>query len=188
MLPPLLPTFGGLGQPPGLGITTPAGLLGPTRGRGRPLRSGRLVCFSGEEFEIVQKEVAALLKGRILVGHALHNDLKVQALGATGLSRNSVTGVALPAVSAWQSWDLSPCPPMRAARHCICCPWASWEGPPPVPQTMWPQPLLCRVPAVGSGDAALGPGFLSGLWKPMFQGLSKLVLVPFKSKLRTDKT
>ncbi|XP_077005192.1 RNA exonuclease 4 [Tamandua tetradactyla] len=31
----------------------------------------------GEEFEVVQKEVAELLKGRILVGHALHNDLKV---------------------------------------------------------------------------------------------------------------
>ncbi|XP_069333176.1 RNA exonuclease 4 isoform X1 [Eulemur rufifrons] len=31
----------------------------------------------GEEFEIVQKEVAEMLKGRILVGHALHNDLKV---------------------------------------------------------------------------------------------------------------
>uniref|UniRef100_A0A8C3W5D3 RNA exonuclease 4 n=1 Tax=Catagonus wagneri TaxID=51154 RepID=A0A8C3W5D3_9CETA len=35
----------------------------------------------GEEFEIVQEEVAALLKGRILVGHALHNDLKVLLLG-----------------------------------------------------------------------------------------------------------
>nr|XP_031306752.1 RNA exonuclease 4 isoform X1 [Camelus dromedarius] len=33
----------------------------------------------GEEFEVVQKEVAGLLKGRILVGHALHNDLKVPA-------------------------------------------------------------------------------------------------------------
>ncbi|ELV12658.1 RNA exonuclease 4 [Tupaia chinensis] len=31
----------------------------------------------GEEFEVVQKEVAEILKGRILVGHALHNDLKV---------------------------------------------------------------------------------------------------------------
>ncbi|XP_016052054.1 PREDICTED: RNA exonuclease 4 [Miniopterus natalensis] len=31
----------------------------------------------GEEFEVVQKEVAEMLKGRILVGHALHNDLKV---------------------------------------------------------------------------------------------------------------
>ncbi|KAF4016827.1 hypothetical protein G4228_007862 [Cervus hanglu yarkandensis] len=30
----------------------------------------------GEEFEVVQREVADLLKGRILVGHALHNDLK----------------------------------------------------------------------------------------------------------------
>nr|XP_055190034.1 RNA exonuclease 4 isoform X2 [Nyctereutes procyonoides] len=31
----------------------------------------------GEKFEVVQKEVADMLKGRILVGHALHNDLKV---------------------------------------------------------------------------------------------------------------
>lgn len=31
----------------------------------------------GEEFEVVKKEVAEILKGRILVGHALHNDLKV---------------------------------------------------------------------------------------------------------------
>ncbi|XP_014591614.3 RNA exonuclease 4 isoform X3 [Equus przewalskii] len=30
----------------------------------------------GEEFEVVQKEVADMLRGRILVGHALHNDLK----------------------------------------------------------------------------------------------------------------
>ncbi|KAB0394056.1 hypothetical protein E2I00_001760, partial [Balaenoptera physalus] len=35
----------------------------------------------GEEFEVVQKEVADLLKGRILVGHALHNDLKALLLG-----------------------------------------------------------------------------------------------------------
>ncbi|MBZ3873767.1 Surfeit locus protein 4 [Sciurus carolinensis] len=31
----------------------------------------------GEELEVVQREVAEMLKGRILVGHALHNDLKV---------------------------------------------------------------------------------------------------------------
>ncbi|XP_006900684.1 PREDICTED: RNA exonuclease 4 [Elephantulus edwardii] len=31
----------------------------------------------GEELAVVQKEVAEMLKGRILVGHALHNDLKV---------------------------------------------------------------------------------------------------------------
>lgn len=35
----------------------------------------------GEEFEVVQREVADLLKGRILVGHALHNDLKALFLG-----------------------------------------------------------------------------------------------------------
>lgn len=39
-----------------------------------------LLCVApGEEFEVVQREVADLLKGRILVGHALHNDLKVSA-------------------------------------------------------------------------------------------------------------
>ncbi|XP_012372187.1 RNA exonuclease 4 isoform X2 [Octodon degus] len=31
----------------------------------------------GKELSVVQREVAAMLKGRILVGHALHNDLKV---------------------------------------------------------------------------------------------------------------
>ncbi|KAM7092584.1 RNA exonuclease 4 [Molossus nigricans] len=31
----------------------------------------------GEKFEVVQREVAEMLRGRILVGHALHNDLKV---------------------------------------------------------------------------------------------------------------
>jgi DNA polymerase III epsilon subunit-like protein len=35
------------------------------------------VCAFFLEFSVVQKEVAALLKGRILVGHALENDLKV---------------------------------------------------------------------------------------------------------------
>ena len=29
-------------------------------------------------FSTVQREVAALLKGRVLVGHAVHNDLKVR--------------------------------------------------------------------------------------------------------------
>lgn len=30
-------------------------------------------------FEDVQKEAAALFEGRVLVGHAIHNDLKVQS-------------------------------------------------------------------------------------------------------------
>lgn len=30
----------------------------------------------------MKKEVAEILKGRILVGHALHNDLKVLVLGS----------------------------------------------------------------------------------------------------------
>nr|XP_028571383.1 RNA exonuclease 4 [Podarcis muralis] len=32
---------------------------------------------TGEDFKIVQEEVASILQGRILVGHALHNDLKI---------------------------------------------------------------------------------------------------------------
>lgn len=35
------------------------------------------VVFLGEDFKTVQKEVTDILKGRILVGHALRNDLKV---------------------------------------------------------------------------------------------------------------
>lgn len=32
---------------------------------------------NAEEFDVVQKEVADIIKGKILVGHALHNDMKV---------------------------------------------------------------------------------------------------------------
>ncbi|KAM5145933.1 RNA exonuclease 4 [Mantella aurantiaca] len=32
---------------------------------------------NGEQFKVVQKEVSEILKGRILVGHAVHNDLKI---------------------------------------------------------------------------------------------------------------
>ncbi|XP_015270396.1 PREDICTED: RNA exonuclease 4 [Gekko japonicus] len=32
---------------------------------------------TGEDLKVVQKEVADILRGRILVGHALHNDLKI---------------------------------------------------------------------------------------------------------------
>jgi RNA exonuclease 4 len=31
----------------------------------------------GAEFEVMEKEMAEMLNGKILVGHALHNDLKV---------------------------------------------------------------------------------------------------------------
>eukprot|EP00250_Pteridium_aquilinum_P002372 c12569_g1_i1 orf=53-994(+) len=34
----------------------------------------------GEDFAVVQKEVAELLKGRVLVGHSLRNDLKIMYL------------------------------------------------------------------------------------------------------------
>lgn len=34
--------------------------------------------LTGEDIKTVQKEVAQILEGRILVGHAIHNDLKVQ--------------------------------------------------------------------------------------------------------------
>ncbi|XP_075181084.1 LOW QUALITY PROTEIN: RNA exonuclease 4-like [Anomaloglossus baeobatrachus] len=32
---------------------------------------------AGEDYKVVQKEVSELLRGRVLVGHAIHNDLKV---------------------------------------------------------------------------------------------------------------
>lgn len=32
---------------------------------------------NGEDFKVVQREVSEILKGRILVGHAVHNDLKI---------------------------------------------------------------------------------------------------------------
>lgn len=36
--------------------------------------------FAAVDLYTVQKEVIEILKGRILVGHALHNDLKVRRL------------------------------------------------------------------------------------------------------------
>lgn len=37
-----------------------------------------LLCLAAaEDFKLVQKEVSEILEGRILVGHAVHNDLKV---------------------------------------------------------------------------------------------------------------
>ncbi|KAM3911551.1 RNA exonuclease 4 [Leptodactylus fuscus] len=35
---------------------------------------------NGEDFKVVQKEVSEILKGRVLVGHAVHNDLKIMFL------------------------------------------------------------------------------------------------------------
>ena len=36
--------------------------------------------FVAEAFSKVQKDIYDIIKGRILVGHALHNDLKVRIL------------------------------------------------------------------------------------------------------------
>ena len=36
--------------------------------------------ITGEDFEVVQKEVSEILNGRLLIGHAIHNDLKVNNL------------------------------------------------------------------------------------------------------------
>lgn len=36
-----------------------------------------MIQFAAKDFWTAQKKVAELIKGRILVGHALHNDLKV---------------------------------------------------------------------------------------------------------------
>lgn len=49
----------------------------PEKMQGLLMESVSLCGILGEEFKTVQKEVAEILKGRILVGHALQNDLKV---------------------------------------------------------------------------------------------------------------
>lgn len=41
------------------------------------LKTHSLILFVAKDFCTVQKKVAELIKGRVLVGHALHNDLKV---------------------------------------------------------------------------------------------------------------
>lgn len=47
----------------------------------------RLLCCllysAGEDVKTVQKEVAEILQGRTLVGHAIHNDLKVHHYDVT---------------------------------------------------------------------------------------------------------
>lgn len=63
---------------------------------------------NGEEFSRVQAEVSALLNGRILVGHAIYNDLKVlgldhppKAIRDTSRYRpliNKITGGATPSL------------------------------------------------------------------------------------------
>ena len=40
-----------------------------------------MIFSSAKDFQVVQKAVAEIMKGRILVGHALHNDLKVRISG-----------------------------------------------------------------------------------------------------------
>jgi hypothetical protein len=40
-----------------------------------------MIFSSAKDFWFVQKAVADITKGRILVGHALHNDLKVRISG-----------------------------------------------------------------------------------------------------------
>lgn len=51
--------------------------MGGSPARHTALKTTSLFCLSGEKLEVVQKEVADMLKGRVLVGHAVHNDLKV---------------------------------------------------------------------------------------------------------------
>ena len=59
--------------------------------RPRDLKKGKLFCpynwyeiqstcpaYLAVEFSEIQKEVAEMSKGRILVGHAIHHDLKVK--------------------------------------------------------------------------------------------------------------
>lgn len=39
-----------------------------------------MLSFSAKDFPTVQKKVADLIKGKIVVGHALRNDFKVSGL------------------------------------------------------------------------------------------------------------
>uniref|UniRef100_A0A8C7BRI3 Exonuclease domain-containing protein n=1 Tax=Neovison vison TaxID=452646 RepID=A0A8C7BRI3_NEOVI len=79
------PEPGSPGTPHARSRRAAASAAGGLRGagvRGSPARCAALtaassVCASGERLEVIQQEVADLLKGRILVGHALRNDLKV---------------------------------------------------------------------------------------------------------------
>lgn len=117
MLPPLLPGWGAGMAPrpwhrPPEQRDPPASPLAQHGSDGRVTKNRCFVLFPGEEFEVVQKEVADLLKGRILVGHALHNDLKVPAPGASYVTRCPRWPRSLrdsgdaPTVSAWGSGSL----------------------------------------------------------------------------------
>lgn len=48
----------------------------------------RVVGCTAPTFVEVQKEVAALIKGRILIGHAISNDTDVRSLAFTQAARN----------------------------------------------------------------------------------------------------
>ncbi|KAH0519131.1 RNA exonuclease 4 [Microtus ochrogaster] len=65
----------------------------------------------GEEFEVVKKEVAEILKGRILVGHALHNDLKVQ-------DAQAAMRLYIMAKRQWESITADRRPPATTPKPC----------------------------------------------------------------------
>lgn len=94
------PEPGSPGTPHARSRRAAASAAGGLRGagvRGSPARCAALtaassVCASGERLEVIQQEVADLLKGRILVGHALRNDLKVRRRRPLGGSRRPALG------------------------------------------------------------------------------------------------
>lgn len=43
----------------------------------RSAGTNQFVVYTAEDFAVVQAEVYNIISGRILVGHAVHNDLKV---------------------------------------------------------------------------------------------------------------
>lgn len=59
---------------------------------------------------MVQKEVADMLKGRVLVGHALHNDLKVHTTARTGVQERRPVPYVLMTICPHEHSSVCACP------------------------------------------------------------------------------
>lgn len=60
-----------------------------------------LILLAAKNFNVVQKKVAELIKGRILVGHALHNDLKVSIC----TNEICISDSNLILITIWSTWS-----------------------------------------------------------------------------------
>ena len=67
----------------------------------------------------MQKDIASLLEGRILVGHAVHNDLKVLKPNSDGLKLTAIYSECLCPVIECRLNQLQQCPSCRECNsHC----------------------------------------------------------------------